>query len=431
LRQIHAHTWAPDHPWVGATYNILLTGIYNSDLILNNSTQSSIHPQVKFLKALFYYHMMDKFGQVPYRDSYEDLTQDALVYTRSEAFDVAIGLAEEALASLPARTADPSIINTDAANFLLAKLYLNKAVFKSESGSTSYTFDAADMTKVISHVDAISSELNVATGDAALSYWKNFSPDNDTSNEILFSLKVVPGGGGVDERGFTGFYWRMGQHYNQTPGGWNGPVIVGEYYDYFLENGVAENGDPRATYSTPAIIDMMGNPVGVQRGQVYQPGGTEKVLDRKGNDLIFTKEVPLVVLDPVAIESAGFRSMKYIPDDFDNPGADNALFRYADALLMRAEASLRGGSGGDAQADVDAIRTRVGLSSISATLDNVYAERARELWLEGWRRSDMIRFGTFLGPKALKPAESDPKYLLFPIPADGLLNPNINQNPGY
>ena len=98
---------------------------------------------------------------------------------------------------------------------------------------------------------------------------------------------------------------------------------------------------------------------------------------------------------------------------------------------MRAEAALRGGTGGDAQADLDAIRARVGLGSIPASLDNVYSERARELWLEGFRREDMIRFGTFLSPKGLKPAESDPKYLLYSIPADALINPNMSQNPGY
>ena len=103
----------------------------------------------------------------------------------------------------------------------------------------------------------------------------------------------------------------------------------------------------------------------------------------------------------------------------------------ADAMLMRAEAALLGGSGGNAQADIDAVRARVGLSSISASLDNVYAERARELWWEGHRRTDMVRWGTFLSSKELKPAESDSKYLLFPIPADALINPNMNQNPGY
>ncbi len=429
LRQIHAHTWAPDHPWILQTFNVLMTGVYNADLVLNDGAQSADHAAAKLMKAYFYFHMMDKFGQVPYRDSYDDLTQDALVNSRSEAFDKALGWAEEALSSLPEKTAgNAEEASKDAARMLLAKLHLSKAVFKAEPGTANYTHDAADMTAVIDYVNALTSSLNNATTDGS-SYWANFDKDNDTSDELIWALKVAPGAS--DSRGYTQYYWRMGQHYNQTPGGWNGPVMVGEYYDYFLENGVADGGDPRATWSTPDIVTRMGNSIGVQRGQMYRPGGTEKVLDRQGNDLVYTKEVPLVVLDPVAIESAGYRTIKYLPDDFDNANADFVIYRMADAMLMRAEAALRGGSGGNAQADLDAIRARVGLGSITASLDNVYAERARELWWEGHRRTDMIRFGTFLSAKELKPTESDVKYLLFPMPADALLNPNLTQNPGY
>ena len=431
LRQIHAHTWAPDHPWIGATFNVLMTGIYNADLILNDSSQSSDHHAAKLLKAYFYFHMMDKFGQVPYRDSYDDMTLDAQVYTRAEAFAIAVSLATDALSGLPEKASGGADTpNKDAARMLLAKLHLNRAVFTGEAGATSFTHDAADMTAVIDYVNDMTSSLNQGNGTAdGTGYWANFDKDNDGSNELIWALKVEPGAS--DSKGFTGYYWRMGQHYNQTPGGWNGPVMVGEYYDYFLENGVADGDDPRATWSTPEIISMMGNNVGVQRGQIKKPGGTEDVEDRKGNKLIYTKEVPLVVLDPVAIESAGFRTIKYIPDDFDNANADYAIYRMADAMLMRAEAALLGGSGGDAQADLNAVRARVGLGSITANLDNVYAERARELWWEGHRRTDMVRWGTFLSSKELKPAESDSKYLLFPIPADALINPNMNQNPGY
>jgi len=429
LRQIHGHQWAPDHPWIRDSYNKFMTGIFNADIILNTSSQSDIHPEAKFVKALMYYHMIDVFGQVPYRESYEDLTQDALVYSRSEAFDMAVLLAEEAHTGLPAKDAsDASIISKDAAAMLLAKLYLNKAVFKSEAGATEYTHDAADMSKVIQYVDGLSSSLNTDT-DKAYAYWKNFDVSNDESNEIVFSLKKLVEGGATS-KGDTQYFWRMGQHYNQTPGGWNGPVITAEFYNNFFD----EN-DPRQEYSNDDIIDRLGNPVGIQKGQVYKPGGTEKVKDRNGNDLVFTPftaDIGLVVLDPVLIESAGYRSMKYIPgEDQNNSGNDLVVFRYSDALLMRAEAALRGGSGADAQADLDAVRTRVGLATVSASLESVMAERARELWLEGWRRNDMIRQGTFLDAKALKPSASDPKYLIFPFPADALLNPNITQNPGY
>ena len=434
LRQMHTHTWAPDHLWIKDTYNEILTGIFNCDIVLANSGQSNIHPDAKLIKALFYYYAIDNFGSVPFRDSYDDLTATPEVYTRVEALDLAITLATEALSALPEKTADDaSIANKDAARFLLAKLYLNKAVYTAEAGSTSYTFDAADMTEVINNVNAITSTLNTTGDTDGAKYWLNFAPDNNTSNEVIFSIKNEVNN---NTFGDNRWHWRMGQHYNQTPGGWNGPVIVGEYYEYFLENGVAEGADPRATYSTDEIITNFGNPVGIQRGQLYAPGGTTPLTTREQNGerpLVYTKDVDLVISNPEDLEAAGFRPMKYIPDNnnLDRPENDIVIFRYADALLMRAEAALRGGSGGDAQADLDAIRSRVGLGAITANLDNVYAERARELWLEGWRRNDMIRYGTFLNEKELKPGASDTKFLLFPFPADALLNPNITQNPGY
>ena len=430
LRQMHAHTWAPDHVWLRDYFNNAMTGVYNADLVIaSNKTVG----EAKFLKAFFYYEMIDKFGQVPYRDSYDDMTVDAKVYTSSEAFDVAVKLAEDALGSLPNATpGEPSTISKDAARMLLAKLYLNKAVFTADQRAETYTFDAADMSKVIGYVNDMTASL-YTNNDKGLAYWMNFSPDNSSSNELIFSVKADRGDGGASDIGNPHYTWRAGMHYNMTPDGWNGPVIVGEYYDYFLQNSVAEGTDPRATYQTDDIIANNGNPVGIMRGQVHKPGGSEKVLDRKGNDLIFTKQAALVLADPVKIESAGFRPMKYIPDHADiwNPGNDPVVYRFGDAILMRAEAALRGGSGADAQADLDAVRARVGLGSISASLDNVYAERARELWGEGHRRTDMLRFGTFLNAKEYKASKSDVKNLLFPIPADALANPNITQNPGY
>ena len=429
LRQMHTHTLGSDHPWTAGSYNIFMTGIYKADLVLSDSGQSADHAAAKFMKAYFYYQMIDKFGVVPYRADYTDMTQDASVYSRSEAFAEAVTMATDALSNLPEKVdgqADKP--NKDAARMLLAKLHMNRAVFTGEPGATTFTFDAADMTAAIDYIDDMVSTLKEDDSDGT-SYWFNFDKDNDQSSELIWALKQEQGAD--DSVGGTSYHWRMGQHYNQTPDGWNGPVMLGEYYDYFQENRVAEGSDPRATWSTDELTATTGNSIGVQRGQIYKPGGTDKVKDRNGLDLVFSKDVPLVVTDKAAIESAGYRIIKYVPHNFNEPESDMIIFRYADALLLRAEAALRGGTGGDAQADLDAVRARVGLGSITASLDNVYAERARELWFEGHRRNDMIRWGTFLSAKELKSAESDPKYLLFPLPADALLNPNIDQNPGY
>ena len=79
LRQMHTHTLGADHPWTAASYNIFMTGIYKADLVIADGAQSDDHAAAKFMKAYFYYHMIDKFGVVPYRDDYSDMTKDAAV----------------------------------------------------------------------------------------------------------------------------------------------------------------------------------------------------------------------------------------------------------------------------------------------------------------------------------------------------------------
>jgi len=108
---------------------------------------------------------------------------------------------------------------------------------------------------------------------------------------------------------------------------------------------------------------------------------------------------------------------------------------------MVAEAKLRSGDAAGALVLVNQLRAARGASPMaSITLVNtgnvadpstLLAERGRELYWESWRRQDLIRFGVFLKPWALK-TQDDPKYLLFPIPSDQLIgNPNLRQNPNY
>lgn len=415
-RQLHVHTWAPDHNEVRNAWNALLTQAYNCDLVIQNGTATEKN-EARFLRAFYYYNVIDLFGQVPYREAGSALTDEPKVWSRTEATDFVISELEAVLESLPARTGgDASYANKDAAHFLLAKLYLNKGVFQSQTPAGPYTFSAADMTKVVSNVDAINSSL-------AADYWDNFKPTNNTSPEILFSSKNIQGGAG----GGIQFQWRMGMHYNQTPDGWNGFAIVAEYYNNFNPN------DRRIKNDDSAIISSFGNPAGMQVGQMYKPGGTEPLKDRNNNPLIYTPSVTLIT-SGTTLETAGIRMEKYIPDasNLGTPENDYVFMRYSDALMMKAEAILRGGTGTNDASMLDAISSRSGqASTFPNTLDGIYKERGKELWLEGWRRNDMIRFGKFLDARELKPYVSNEKYLLFPIPADALFNSNLQQNPGY
>ncbi len=107
----------------------------------------------------------------------------------------------------------------------------------------------------------------------------------------------------------------------------------------------------------------------------------------------------------------------------------------AEAILRHGTPTNAGSYGNSALSIINAIRTdpsRNASPLSSVTLDDVFDERGRELWWEGWRREDMIRFGKFLQSFQEKDYISDAKYLLFPIPNDQLaVNPNLKQNPGY
>ena len=138
------------------------------------------------------------------------------------------------------------------------------------------------------------------------------------------------------------------------------------------------------------------------------------------------------------IETAGARMKKYEVDrtaysDGRMPDNDIVLYRYADVLLMKAEAKVRNGENGDGE--LNEVRARVGMNTLAATLDNILDERLRELVWEGWRRQDMIRFGTYNKTYDIHtPSEADKKgcTIVFPIPEKVReLNKNIKQNAGY
>ena len=133
----------------------------------------------------------------------------------------------------------------------------------------------------------------------------------------------------------------------------------------------------------------------------------------------------------------------------DFSDVDMPVFRLAEIYLIYAEAVLRGGTGGDnatALSYLQALANRArngdasSAGSVELSLDYVLNERGRELFWEGFRRTDLIRFGEFTTNKYLwawkggvqSGTAVDGKYNLYPIPSTDLSsNPNLVQNPGY
>src|SRR5690606_37114250 len=214
-------------------------------------------------------------------------------------------------------------------------------------------------------------------------YFDNFAPNNDAvSTENIFTLYNEFGvrGGSVDRT------WNTVAHYHMTPGGWNVWCTLSDYYDLF------EEGDERVGiyYEYPA--DTMANPgkrrnVGFLVGQQYNLSNDAPLMARNPSSqpLGFTPEVTLRT-SGAPLETAGSRVMKYAFDYSVPSGQRNndwVVFRYADVLLMQAEAILRGGNGADAAALalVNDIRENRGVAPFTdLTLDNLLDERGRELY---------------------------------------------------
>ncbi|HEY3406215.1 MAG TPA: RagB/SusD family nutrient uptake outer membrane protein [Ohtaekwangia sp.] len=419
-RVLHAHKWNSEHTYITQSFNELLTGAYNSLNILQfEEAPADVKAQARFLMAFYYYHVLDIWGKFPYREPGSDLLQLPVTMEGAEAVDFLIAQTEQAMDALPSGSlANAGKANKNAAHALLAKLYLNRGTFNDR---TAPTFADADMDKVVAHCDAIISSAQYNLTDI---YFNNFTPDNSTvSTENIF---VTPNTSGVGQPFGNGIQsrWFCTLNYAHNPSGWNGFATLGEFYDKFSDT------DIRKHYEDPVAEANGGFNMGFLIGQQY---------DKDGNALanvVYTREVNLIEKG-TNLDFTGIRVMKYRPDfalPFQ-PGNDYVHFRYADILLMKAEALLRSGNSGDALPLVNEIRNKriePDAPFASLTLDNLLDERGRELYWEGYRRQDLIRFGKFLDSRPTKPGVSDTRYLVFPIPdAQLAVNPNLKQNPGY
>lgn len=421
-RVLHNHTWNASHQYVLTVWNQFNQNIFRASEIIDSRSNASpqVAAEAKFIRALSTFWILDLYGQVPFREVDEGPEINPRILTRVEAYEFALQDLTEALPNLP--TVGPSAstnrASKAAANFLMAKLYLNAHVYNGTG-----TPNPADMTAVINAVDAIAADgFGLQAG-----YFDLFTSAVD--NETIF---FTPSS--VGNRMWNGL------HYNQiapdnTGGGWNGFSTLAEFYDLFEGdpnvNTVGSGQEERRGFvpdASNAGPDNLGIGYGFLIGQQFNASG-QPLNDRPGNPLVFTKELPGLVGNN---ERTGIRVIKYHPVNGAFAG-HLITFRYSDAHLMKAEAMLR--SGGNATTMVNELRTLRGASPLgSVTESDLIDERGRELYIENWRRNDLIRFGQFTKDWQFKEPSSvgDVNRNLYPIPSNALLsNPNLVQNPGY
>lgn len=424
-QQLHLHTWNPDHIRLKNVWDALSQGISRSNTAMhyigefeqNASTEQYIN-EARFLRAYYMYLMVDLFGQVPYRDADDlDFSKTPEVKDRKAATDFIISEINAVLPNLKTRAEVTSErVTQGAANALLAKIYLNYNVYGGES-KWAQTIEYAD--KVIN-----SGEYTVATD-----YWTMFQYDVVDHPEFILT---VPMGDEVDMG--SGSVWiNFTLHYNQVFGTytsfWNGGTTTSDFVNTFDQTNDTRFKDERIRPTT-------GLNQGFLIGQQYSVSG-EALKTRGGQPLIFTPDFNLTNSN----ESQGIRVIKFAPNpqtqrQFNSPN-DVPLLRISDIFLVRAEAKLRAGDEAGALADINFIRSKRSVSGktlpllTSVTLDNLLDERGYELYWEGHRRQDLVRFGQFTNAWQEKPATEATK-VLYPIPTSALdVNKNLKQNPGY
>lgn len=390
--------------------------------------------EVRAVRAMYYYYAMDMFGRIPILQSATQKTADIRQSNRSDVFwyvvkelqDVAPLLANEhsnLQGNYYGRVTRP------VAWFLLAKLSLNAEVYTDDDWTDSsrpdgktIMFDIEGNKKNAWQTCVHYCDLITAAGyTLEADYTKNFAVHNEGSTENIFTIPL-------DKILYLNEFHYLFRSRHYAHGG--------------AYSGASENGTC-ATLHTMAVNGFGTETPDARLDMNFYTGKVEV----DGKYVTLDDGTPLEY-EPLAVEknltaspyleTAGARMKKYEVDrtaysDGRMPDNDIVLYRYADVLLMKSEAKVRNGESGDEE--MNAVRSRVGMPSLSATLDNLLNERLLELVWEGWRRQDMIRFGTYCKQYDIHtPSEADKKgyTTVFPIPEKAHeLNPNLKQNPGY
>ncbi len=447
---MHYHTWTPDRSWSWGCWDWLSRVIsYDNQtmFILNKNMpegafKNKTLSELRMVRALAYFYMMDMFGDVPIVTTYGDFEPKAQT-ERKEVFKFIEKEINECIPNLSTN------VNISTYGFptqymaysLLAKMYLNAEYY---TGTSRYNECIAACDKIISSV-----KYTIATKNQ---YLKMFYPDNGPSTpEFIFAIPFDPTYSALG--GTNGFLFRARYDVPRserakfnlpfTPS--SAVCTLPEYYANFNDPDDVRNGQwltglqfmndgvtPVTVKTTKKGYDQFYTGSDGSAAYTYQVELSPKVVLRQDSNMFDCGN------DEIAW-NMGYRNIKFYPDATStnrNQNNDMPVFRYADILFMKAEAILRGGTatlGHTALSLVNMVRDNRTTSPAwtNVTLEDLYKERSREFTYELWHRNDMIRFGKYEGKWGFK-VDADPRRRIFPIPTGALTkNPKLVQNPGY
>ncbi len=432
IKDLHSQTWTSGNEFIRTMYSRIMYQVAQANEFMRQTTPEKLdsrgvdgslrtevekfRAEARFLRALSYFHALDLFGNPPFVTEEDPIgaylpeqieRAELFSYIESELLDiestiVAAGQNEYARA------------DQAAVWMLLAKLYQNAEVYTGTNRSA----------EVIEYTSRIADAGFSLVDD----YEKLFLADNDTNgaqNEVIFPIAFD----GIQTQAYGGmtFIIHAAVGGDMDPdnfginGGWAGLRTTSALVNKFLDdndNPIEEVEDERALFFTEGQTKEINDISSFTDGYAVTKF---KNVDTQGN---------------AGSDPSG-----------DFPDTDFPLFRLADAYLMYAEAYLRGGGGSEATAVsyINALRERAygddsqNITAEDLTLDFIIDERARELYWEAHRRTDLIRFNLF-SENGIWPYKGGvPQGVttqgyrdLMPIPASDLgVNTNLTQNPGY
>jgi starch-binding outer membrane protein, SusD/RagB family len=382
------------------------TGIFRVNTLLSKlpgvpnmqpALKARFTAECKFLRAYYYFDLVRLFKNVPLF-TYIIPPADMVNALQAKPEDVYAQIEKDLNEAIPDLPEEVSSDENGRVTKYAAIALLGKAILFQNDESRMQ--DAADLFELVN--TSPNYELLPNFGDI-------FRPDNKFNKESIFEIvhtsKAIgywgpwpPAGEGQIFTQMCGARSYVGPTY---AAGWGFNPIVLDLVN-LLKN------DPRYPY-TVANIDSLAK-AGLAS---YQPG-------YQNTGYFIQKFAPLQEF----VATGGGDPVLMYPDDYIE-------IRLADTYLMEAEALVRaGGDAGKAKFYLDAVRARVGLPSVPATLDNIYKERRLELATEGHRFFDLVRTGKAASALAFKGFTPNKNEIL-PIPITELTNTQLKQNPNY
>ncbi|WP_299338918.1 RagB/SusD family nutrient uptake outer membrane protein [uncultured Psychroserpens sp.] len=428
IKDLHGQTWTAGNEFIRTMYSRIFYQIALTNEFLRQTTSSKLdgrgvdadlraeiqdyRAEARFMRALSYWHAMDLFANVPFVTEEDPIgaflpqqiqRADLFNYIESELLDIEDDI-------VAARQNEYGRADQAAVWMLLSKLYINAEVY---TGSPRYTDVITYTTNVINAGYTIPSN----------EYFQLFLADNDSNGaqeEVIFPITFD----GLNTQSFGGMTFLV----HAPVGGSMDPAEFGI------------NGGWFGIRTTPTFVELFPGEENSADGRaMFYTDGQQKDIDDTSpfnNGFAIEKYRNVDVNGVQGSDATG-----------DHPDTDFPMFRLADAYLMYAEASLRGGGGtlSNARDYINELRERAygdtsgNINESDITLDFILDERARELYWEGHRRTDLIRFGQFSDQgvwqwkgNVQQGVTTDAYRDVMPIPATDLgINTNLQQNEGY